>query len=78
MPLYEYVCYDCDTTFETLRPMQKADAPIQCQTCESMNTERALSQIAVLSNGDSAMNMDIPLKSSGMAGGCCGGACGCG
>ena len=33
MPLYEYYCADCQTKFETLRPMSKADEPIQCKQC---------------------------------------------
>ena len=83
MPLYEYACYDCTTRFEALRPMSKADDPIQCKECESMHTARTLSRIAVLSNGEGSGEtaMQSALKSKGVrpAGGCCGsGGCGCG
>jgi hypothetical protein len=30
MPIYEYVCQDCEKTFETIRPMGQSDAPITC------------------------------------------------
>jgi len=30
MPLYEYVCRDCNTAFESRRTMADADAPIAC------------------------------------------------
>ncbi len=81
MPLYEYACYDCTTRFEALRPMSKADEPIQCKECESMHTVRALSRIAVHcqneGTGDSAIQKAIKAKGVRPAGGCCGsGGCG--
>ena len=30
MPLYEYICRDCDTIFEARRPMADADEPVAC------------------------------------------------
>lgn len=82
MPLYEYACYDCQAHFEALRPMSKADAPIQCKECESSNTVRALSRIAVLhgeGSGETAMQTALKAKGVRPAGGCCGsGGCGCG
>ena len=76
MPLYEYYCTDCQTKFDALRPMSKADVAIQCKNCESMKTSRALSLFASISkSGDSTPQ---PM-SGGFGGGCCGGgACGCG
>ncbi|MDX1522756.1 MAG: zinc ribbon domain-containing protein [Anaerolineae bacterium] len=79
MPLYEYYCADCRDTFEALRPMSKADAPIQCKSCESMKTSRALSLFATHTGSSSS----APLAASSMprmqaGGGCCGGACTCG
>ncbi|MEW5960331.1 MAG: zinc ribbon domain-containing protein [Chloroflexota bacterium] len=78
MPLYEYYCADCRTKFEALRPMNKADAPIQCKNCESTQTARTLSLFAAHTNGErSASSM---AESGNFGGGCgCGsGACGCG
>ncbi len=43
MPLYEYECSDCQTEFESLRTMSRADAPIACPRCGSVSTHRKIS-----------------------------------
>ncbi len=43
MPVYEYVCLDCGSRFDALRPMRAADAPLACDACESEHTSRTLS-----------------------------------
>ena len=68
MPLYEYYCADCQTKFETLRPMSQADDPIQCRNCASERTSRALSLFAAHVKGGG--------HSSAMAGSSCNGSCG--
>ena len=76
MPIYEYYCADCQTRFETLRPMSKADDSIQCKSCESMRTSRVLSLFAVNTGLSSRASESIP--NAGLGGGCCsGGVCGC-
>ncbi len=81
MPLYEYYCAECHTKFEALRPMSKADAAIQCKSCESVRTSRVLSLFAVntgASGGSSSMPSGGGYPAGG-GGGCCGGgASGCG
>lgn len=79
MPLYEYYCADCKTRFETLRPMSKADEPIQCKQCESMKTARVLSLFAA-HTGTHESGLAAESGSRGFSGGCgCGGgSCGCG
>jgi putative FmdB family regulatory protein len=78
MPLYEYYCTDCKIKFEALRPMSKADAPIQCKNCESVRTSRALSVFAAPARSSGADFSPGRGHSHGGGGGCCGGACGCG
>ncbi|NJN84659.1 MAG: zinc ribbon domain-containing protein [Caldilineaceae bacterium] len=76
MPLYEYFCTDCNDTFEQLRPASAADQDATCPACHHDSTQRILSLFAssVKTNGDSGQQaMAMPA----MAGGCCGGACGC-
>jgi putative FmdB family regulatory protein len=51
MPIYEYVCLDCHETFDALRPMAKADAPIACSECESEHTSRTISVFFAQSGG---------------------------
>jgi putative FmdB family regulatory protein len=79
MPLYEYYCADCRTKFETLRSMSQADDPIQCKSCQSLRTSRALSLFAahIKSEGNTLPNAIG--NGGGFGGGCaCGGACACG
>lgn len=76
MPLYEYYCPDCQTKFDALRPMSKADASIACKCCESERPTRMLSLFATVSS-DTSRPSSQPALSSYDSGGCCGGACGC-
>ncbi|MGH2669302.1 MAG: FmdB family zinc ribbon protein, partial [bacterium] len=47
MPLYEYVCPDCDTRFERLRPLLKMDDPAGCPQGHAAG-RRVLSMFAAL------------------------------
>ncbi|HTT91455.1 MAG TPA: zinc ribbon domain-containing protein [Acidimicrobiales bacterium] len=76
MALYEYLCAQCDTSFEVRRSMAEADNRV---TCPSGHTDvrRKLSMFAsVGARGTGTATMASPGRASG--GGCCGGACGCG
>ena len=33
MPIYEYRCPDCGNEFESIRPVSRADDPIECKEC---------------------------------------------
>ena len=50
MPIYEYVCGECQKKFSQLRPMSKADLPAAC-ACGSSNTTRAISMFSAISRG---------------------------
>ncbi len=74
MPLYEYACPVCTDRFERLRPMSDGEAA-ECPACGTLSS-RVLSLMAApvrVAVGGGASPMPMP-----MAGGCCGGACGCG
>lgn len=74
MPLYEYVCKDCDDHFDQLvRNRENADA-VTCQSCDSGNVRRLISSFATVGGLDDPVT---PLQ-TGRGGGCCGGSCGCG
>jgi putative FmdB family regulatory protein len=75
MALYEYVCRDCDTSFELRRAMGAADSGV---TCPSGHTDvrRKLSVFASVGvTWDAGTDRSSPVSSGG---GCCGGSCGCG
>ena len=46
MPLYEYRCEKCGTSFEMLRRIQDADRDVECPQCKSEQVERLLSAFA--------------------------------
>jgi putative FmdB family regulatory protein len=66
VPIYEYVCVNCKTRFDALRPMAQADAPIPCTTCGGEHSNRMLSVFYAQSDGRAV---------AGQASGCahCGG-----
>lgn len=69
MPLYEYVCADCEVKFE--RYVRAWGEAVACPECESGAVEKQLSRFAMSGQGGGSK--------SGPAGsgGCCGGSCGC-
>jgi putative FmdB family regulatory protein len=70
MPIYEYICKDCGSHFDTMKPMKEADAPAACLDCNSQNTVRQLS-VFVAKSG----NRTVAGSSCG-CGNCSGGSCG--
>jgi putative FmdB family regulatory protein len=69
MPIYEYICQDCKTRFEVLRPMKDADAPMNCKECESYHTSRAITVFFAQSGGR------VVAGNSSGCGSCTGGSC---
>jgi putative FmdB family regulatory protein len=65
MPLYEYRCTDCRTTFEKLRPMSKADAPAICGYCGSADTSRAISMFSAISRSSSGGGITHAISGTG-------------
>ncbi len=70
MPVYEYVCLDCHSTFEALRSMREADLQQACVECGGAHVSRTLSVPFV-----ARPTQHSETASSGCA---CGGACSCG
>lgn len=67
MPIYEYVCNECDTRFEKIVINKQQE--IACPRCASKRATLQLSVFAA-ANGSSASG---PSSSGG--GSCCGGGC---
>ena len=70
MPIYDYVCMECESHFEEL--VRNGEEP-DCPDCSSANVRRQLSVFAM--HGGTA---EQPTFRSSGGGGCCGGSCGCG
>lgn len=73
MPIYEYVCNDCDTRYE--RIVMSASQEIACPKCES---KRHTLQLSVFSAGKSTNGSASSSKPSVSGGcGCTPHSCGC-
>ena len=50
MPIYEYICLDCNNQFDRLWPTVASaqDQQPACPACASTSTKRTISQVAVL------------------------------
>jgi putative FmdB family regulatory protein len=77
MPVYEFVCRNCQTHFDTLVASFKAADDVTCRACESDDVRRLVSTFAV-SGFDDTMVATGSLAGDAGGGGCCGGSCGCG
>lgn len=51
MPIYEYICNDCNQQFDALRSYKEADEPIPCDKCHGQHTSRKLSVFFAQSGG---------------------------
>ncbi len=70
MPIYEYVCQDCENEFEVIRPMSQADVPMACASCGGKHTKRQLSLFYAESGGRAVAGTSAPA-----CGSCAGGSC---
>ena len=71
MPIYEYLCSECDTKFELLRPLSQSSETTSCPTCHQ-SAKRTLSTFACFSKDESGMSSMI---GGGGCSGCSAGTC---
>ena len=71
MPIYEYVCMDCEKHFEELVRLDDEDP-----SCPDCGAPKARRQFSVFAAHGTAQQPSFGGPSAG--GGCCGGGCGCG
>ncbi len=72
MPIYEYVCMECECHFEEL--VRQTDASPSCPDCGGA---RVVKQYSVFAAHGTAVQPSFG-GGGGSGGGCCGGGCGCG
>lgn len=76
MPIYEYICQDCQHRFDARRSMADADMPIACPKCGGMHAKRGLSRFMVMGSSSAAGSSEFSAGgSSGGCSGCSGGSC---
>lgn len=66
MPIYEYHCNGCNSTFEQLRPLSQASEPAECPKCHQP-ARRKMSTFACYS----ATLGGVPKPVAGTTGGSC-------
>ncbi len=43
MPMYEFICQDCNTVFETIVKSAEAIDSVKCKNCQSNNIKKTVS-----------------------------------
>jgi putative FmdB family regulatory protein len=71
VPIYEYVCMECESHFEEL---VRNGEQVACPDCSAANVKRQFSVFAA--HGTKTQPSFGETAAGG--GGCCGGSCGCG
>ena len=72
MPLYEYICNDCEIRFEVLRPVRRMDDQADCPRGH-LSARRVLSAFATMTRDEYAGSE--PAAGGGCSGGCTNCAC---
>jgi putative FmdB family regulatory protein len=72
MPIYEYVCGDCGSKFELLRPMSQSEEEGACPKC-GKQSKRAISRFSCLAKDDTGFTESVGGNSCG---GCSSSSCG--
>ncbi|NMC02884.1 MAG: zinc ribbon domain-containing protein [Chloroflexi bacterium] len=75
MPIYEYICQDCQYRFDARRSMADADRPIACPKCGGTHARRGLSRFMVIGGGAAGSSEFSAGGSGGGCSGCSGGSC---
>jgi putative FmdB family regulatory protein len=74
MPLYVYACHDCEIEVEELRPVERADDPVECPICHGLCV-RALPIVAIgrtaAPSAPAPVYGSVPAGYHGLACGCC-------
>ena len=74
MPMYEFMCAECESEFETLVPSADAASSVECPKCSSGKVHKKLSLFGVAAGKASGPGSSYADGFSG-GGGCCGGIC---
>jgi putative FmdB family regulatory protein len=67
MPIYEYVCQDCDEKYEKLVRSLNANIELICPTCGSHNAEKAVSVFGAMGSNSTSSSASSNFGSSAAA-----------
>ncbi len=51
MPVYDYYCKDCGTSFDVRRHMSESNRQTPCPHCGGDHTQRLIATVAIFSSG---------------------------
>jgi putative FmdB family regulatory protein len=74
MPIYEYLCPECDSSFEEMRPLSQCDKPAECPRCHKP-ARRKMSTFACFSTTVSGVPTRVPGTGGSACSGCSSGNC---
>jgi putative FmdB family regulatory protein len=72
MPIYEYVCPDCNIKFELMRPISMSSEPADCPECKHI-AHRALSRFVCRTSSE--FGTTEPIGGDSGCASCSGGSC---
>ncbi len=67
MPIYEYICPECDCKFELLRSVSKSNESASCPKCKG-SAKRVFSRFASFSKGNGGESTPVAGTGSSCAG----------
>ncbi len=75
MPMYEFMCAECESEFETLVQSAEAASSVECPKCSSGKVHKKLSLFGVAAGKTSSKPGSFYANGFSGGGGCCGGIC---
>ncbi len=64
MPVYDYHCSHCNAAFTVRKAMSEIDSPTPCPECESRETQRLISVVAIFASGSAGQKRALAGASS--------------
>jgi putative FmdB family regulatory protein len=74
MPIYEYVCSECDSKFEQMRPLSQSGQNAECPKCHKP-AKRKMSPFAAFTTSAGGVPQSVAGTESHSCSGCSSGNC---
>ena len=76
MPVYDYLCKECNSTYDVFHKGQEVQGDVVCPSCGSVHYKKMMS-VPMISIGPTSSRSEYSKATSCDTSGCCGGgACG--